>query len=96
MEPDKSTYVFVYGTLKPGCRNHKAYCDGLNFEAREATTDGKLFHFHELGYPAAKETSDSTIWGFLLIFRHSEIQLLSKLDELEGYDPNRPSSENGY
>jgi gamma-glutamylcyclotransferase (GGCT)/AIG2-like uncharacterized protein YtfP len=96
MGSDKRTYVFAYGTLKPGGRYHKSYCCGFNFEVQVATIEGKLFYFPKLGYPAAMEASDSSIRGCLFNFRNSEFEVLSKLDELEGYDPNRHANTNEY
>lgn len=40
--------LFVYGTLKRGCRNHRAFCQGF-VEVREATVRGRLYEGP--GYP---------------------------------------------
>ena len=90
------TLVFVYGTLKPGGYYHKTYCGEFFFEAQEATIRGSLFDFPQLVYPGAVEDQNGVIRGFLLKFRHPQEVVLSKLDHLEGYDPNRLPEENEY
>ena len=40
--------LFVYGTLRLGCRNHHAFCRGF-VEIQEATVRGRLYEGH--GYP---------------------------------------------
>ena len=40
--------LFVYGTLKRGCRNHQAFCRGV-VEVREASVQGRLYEGP--GYP---------------------------------------------
>ena len=96
MRSKNNAHVFIYGTLKPDGLYHKDYCGGFNLEAQEATTAGKLFDSPELGYPGAMEASDGTIRGYLLTFDASEIEVLSKLDVLEGYIANNHPGENEY
>jgi gamma-glutamylcyclotransferase (GGCT)/AIG2-like uncharacterized protein YtfP len=96
MTAAKITQVFVYGTLKPGGRYHRAYCGGFAFEIEKAATYGQLFDFPELGYPGAIENSDHSIQGCLISFKHFPDEVLPKLDKLEGFDPNRPAGQNEY
>lgn len=96
MRSKNNAHVFIYGTLKPGGLYHKDYCGGFNLKEQEAPTAGKLFDFPELGYPSAMEASDGTIRGYLLTFDASEIEVLSKLDVLEGYIANNHPGENEY
>lgn len=84
--------VFVYGTLKPGESNYQRFCVGKVIEEVKAIAFGQLFDL-SLGYPGMT-IGKSPIQGFVLTFADAEI--LSILDELEDYDPNRPETENEY
>ena len=84
--------VFVYGSLKPGEVNYLRYCEGKVLEEKPAIAFGKLFDL-PLGYPAMTP-GESLVHGFLLTFTDSTI--LSILDELEDYNPNRILEENEY
>lgn len=96
MAPEVTTSVFVYGTLKPGGHYHEAYCGGFQLEATDGYIQGRLFHFPDLGYPGALESVTDKIYGVLLTFNHEKDLVLSKLDQLEGYDPARPAEDNEY
>ena len=85
------TKVFVYGTLKPGELYHAQYCKGM-VGSCEAIVQGKLFDL-SLGYPAMTLGND-WVYGVLLTFATSNI--LSRLDQLEDFDPDRPATENDY
>ena len=84
--------IFVYGTLKPGETNYQRYCAGKVVEAKRAIAFGQLFDL-PLGYPAMT-LGDSPVQGFLLTF--ADPNVLSILDELEDYDPQRLPEENEY
>ncbi|MGH8002702.1 MAG: gamma-glutamylcyclotransferase family protein [Brasilonema sp.] len=84
--------VFVYGTLKPGEDNYSRYCAGKVVNTTRAIARGKLFAL-PMGYPAMT-LGDSAVHGYLLSFTHPRV--LTALDELEDYDPNRAASENLY
>lgn len=84
--------IFVYGTLKPGEVNYQRYCGGKVIEEKPAIALGKLFSL-TLGYPAMTP-GESIVHGFLLTFTDSTI--LTILDELEDYNPNRIPEENEY
>ncbi len=84
--------VFVYGTLKPGEVNYQRYCAGKVREEKSAIAFGNLFNL-PLGYPAMTP-GESIVRGFLLTFTDSTI--LTILDELEDYKPNRIPEENEY
>jgi gamma-glutamylcyclotransferase (GGCT)/AIG2-like uncharacterized protein YtfP len=90
------SHVFVYGTLKPGEFYHDRYCGPFKFVAEEAFISGRLFDFPQLGYPGALEGDGSRIRGVILRFSHTEREVLSKLDELEGYDPDKAEELNEY
>ena len=86
--------VFVYGTLKPGGRYHAAYCREHLLEAVPAIAPGILYHLpHPHHYPAMTQ-GDRPVRGFLLRFSNNTV--LSKLDALEDYDPNRATKDNLY
>lgn len=84
--------VFVYGTLKPGEVNYQRYCVGQVLEEVEAIAFGQLFDLI-LGYPGMT-AGESPIQGFVLTF--TDAAILSILDELEDYQPDRPETENEY
>ncbi len=84
--------VFVYGTLKPGEANFKPYCEGKVSDITPAYTYGHLYAL-KVGYPGMT-TGDTKVKGVLLTL--SEESVLSAIDDLEDYDPNRPPEENMY
>ena len=84
--------VFVYGTLKPGEANYEFYCASDVVEAKKAWVRGELYSLPQ-GYPAMT-TGNDKVYGYLLSFNNSEV--LSSLDELEDYQPQRPSKDNLY
>lgn len=84
--------VFVYGTLKPGEINFAAYCQSRGCEATPAMVFGRLYSL-PLGYPAIT-AGDLPVYGFLLSF--PDATALAELDQLEDYDPTRPSEQNEY
>jgi gamma-glutamylcyclotransferase (GGCT)/AIG2-like uncharacterized protein YtfP len=90
--------VFVYGTLKPGGRYHRRYCQGYLNEAVPAQVKGRLYDFPQLGYPAMT-AGDDWVKGYLLLFRqHAAIceDILRRLDELEGYTSENAAVDNDY
>lgn len=84
--------VFVYGTLKPGEANYQHFCAGKVLKAKRAIAFGQLFAL-PFGYPAMIAGKDR-VQGFLLSFPDETV--LSELDWLEDYQPNRPAEENEY
>lgn len=89
--------VFVYGTLKPGGKYHKVYCEALAPEAIPAWIPGRLYHLPAYGYPAVGEGEDR-VQGYVLRFGDhvDAAALLADLDELEIYDPALPLEDNMY
>lgn len=85
--------VFVYGTLKPGERNYQAYCADKVVEVQEAIAYGKLFAL-PFGYPAAIFPENYLVRGYVLSFLDPTV--LTALDELEDYHPDRLASQNDY
>ncbi len=84
--------VFVYGTLKPGEANYEFYCGSEVVETKKAWTRGELYSLPQ-GYPAMT-TGNDKVYGYLLSFNNPDV--LSSLDELEDYNPQRPDKENLY
>jgi gamma-glutamylcyclotransferase (GGCT)/AIG2-like uncharacterized protein YtfP len=84
--------VFVYGTLKPGERYYSQYCQGRVVESCAAIAYGHLYDL-PFGYPAMI-SGDRPIQGYVLTF--ADATTWHDLDELEDYNPNRPSEENEY
>lgn len=85
--------VFVYGTLKPGGHYWPEFCEGKIGEPLPAKIHGELYDLH-VGYPGLLLRGESWVQGYLLTFKTEKDFL--RLDDLEGYDPNRPYSENEY
>jgi gamma-glutamylcyclotransferase (GGCT)/AIG2-like uncharacterized protein YtfP len=84
--------VFVYGTLKPGGFYFSQYCEGRVVECCEAIAQGDLFDL-PIGYPAMT-AGNGWVQGYVLTFNDPTV--LIELDELEGYDPSCPATENEY
>lgn len=85
-------HVFVYGTLKPGEFYYQHYRLQGQVLDQPAIALGQLYAL-PVGYPAMTAGA-GVVQGFVLSFRHLEI--LSSLDQLEGYHPHRPVQENEY
>jgi gamma-glutamylcyclotransferase (GGCT)/AIG2-like uncharacterized protein YtfP len=83
--------VFVYGTLKPGGKYYKIYCEGKIVQEVKCWVKGRLFAL-PLGYPAMTK-GDNQVFGYLLTF--ALVKDLANLDKLEGYSgiPNSPLNE---
>ena len=86
------THVFVYGTLKPGECNYQNYCAERVVKVRQAIARGQLFAL-PLGYPAMT-VGEGIIQGVILSFPDDSI--LSDLDQLEDYQPDRLAAQNEY
>jgi len=84
--------VFVYGTLKPGERNYRRYCQGKVADACPAIAKGQLFAL-PAGYPAMTAGVED-VYGFVLTFPSTAV--LGDLDRLEDYDSLRPPEQNEY
>lgn len=93
---EHTTSVFVYGTLKPGGRYHEAYCGLFEFQQLEAMVNGRLYDFPKLGYPGAIESERHWIHGYRFTFSDPQETVLEKLDQLEGFKPDRPANLNEY
>ncbi len=85
--------VFVYGTLKPGGRYWPEFCEGKASDIRPAKVRGILYDLH-VGYPGLRLGGATWTQGYCLTFRNETD--LHRLDELEGYDPARPTDANEY
>lgn len=84
--------VFVYGTLKPGESNYRRYCEGRVVDSYPAIAYGQLFAL-PFGYPAMTE-GQGIVHGVVLSF--PDLSILSELDPLEDYHPQRHPEENEY
>lgn len=84
--------IFVYGTLKPGEINYQRYCAGKALMVRQAIAFGQLYDL-PFGYPAMTFGKDR-VQGFVLSF--ADVEILSHLDVLEDYNPQRPIEDNEY
>ena len=77
------TNVFVYGTLRDGGRLHR-YMQGATFVGK-ARVEGELF---SLGSFPGAEFGSSQTWVEGEIYRVTP-EILSRLDDLEGFHPDR-------
>ena len=84
--------VFVYGTLQPGECNYSRYCRDHVVQHVEAIAYGTLFDL-PMGYPAMT-AGNQPIYGSVLYMDNPSI--LPILDDLDDYDPERPSYKNEY
>ncbi len=87
--------VFVYGTLKPGGRYHRQYCDRALAQVVPAMTKGLLYDFPTWGYPAMV-SGEGWVKGCLLLFKGEAAvcnSILQGLDRLEGVDDGPPNLE---
>ena len=57
-KPTPLLRLFVYGTLKRGCRNHRSFCRGV-VETREASVRGRLYQGPE--YPILEVPEDDIL-----------------------------------
>ncbi len=85
--------VFVYGTLKPGAANFDDYCGSKVIASHRAYIHGELYDLPRLGYPAIIH-GDRQVHGYVLTF--ADPTVLTGLDELEDYDPQRSPRLNDY
>lgn len=85
--------VFVYGTLKPGGRYWREFCEGKVDEPIPTQIRGELYNLH-LGYPGLRLEGDNWVKGYIMNFKTEQDFL--RLDDLEGYESGRSYSENEY
>jgi len=82
---------FAYGTLLPGQPNYYIWRDGVKSIHKATLQNGRLYN---LGYyPMLVEEGSDVVFGALVAIHpeHYE-QVLRKVDELEGYDPDTPET----
>ncbi|MER5300009.1 gamma-glutamylcyclotransferase family protein [Streptomyces lasiicapitis] len=89
--PAEHLPVFVYGTLRPGERNHAAYLRGRITSTTPACLQHTLL-YDGPGYPYAVETTElALVHGDLITPIPAEYEsLLAALDHLEDYSPGDP------
>ena len=88
--------LFVYGSLQPGGQYWPDYCEHRVEQLCLASVRGLLYDL-PLGYPAmvAVESPESAwVQGYLLWLKSTKD--LFKIDQLEGYQTERPVIENEY
>lgn len=84
--------VFVYGTLKPGFSNWRHLLADAVPRPVPARIAGRLYHL-PAGHPAAGD-GDGWVHGYLLSL--PDDTLLARVDDLEGFHPDRPQHANRY
>ncbi|MFK4148263.1 gamma-glutamylcyclotransferase family protein [Streptomyces sp. NPDC004065] len=83
---------FVYGTLRPGERNHDGLLRGRVSAAHPARLHGAVL-YDGPGYPFLVEQPGGAVRGELLTAAAGEYaSLLDALDRLEGHVPGDPGS----
>ncbi|MFO7886715.1 MAG: gamma-glutamylcyclotransferase family protein [Eubacteriales bacterium] len=80
-----SRFLFVYGTLMKGCRNHK-YMKGKYLNKWNAYTKGKLYHLRDENYPALLQGNDR-VRGELYEIENLQ-EKIEDIDQLENYHKN--------
>ncbi|UQI49350.1 gamma-glutamylcyclotransferase [Streptomyces sp. HU2014] len=82
--------VFVYGTLRPGQRNHAAFLRGRTVGEEPARMRGAVL-FEGPGYPYAVPDATGEIFGDLVHLAADQHDgVLAALDRLEGSLPGGP------
>ncbi|MFJ5773230.1 gamma-glutamylcyclotransferase family protein [Streptomyces sp. NPDC093094] len=92
MTPDSPRRLpfFVYGTLRPGERNHDVLLRGRTRAEDPARLIGAVL-YDGPGYPYAVESAGGTVSGELVTARpEAYAELLAELDRLEEYVPADP------
>ncbi|MGB0289870.1 MAG: gamma-glutamylcyclotransferase family protein [Opitutales bacterium] len=85
--------VFVYGTLKPGGRYWKRFCEGKVQRATPARIRGQLYDLG-CGYPGAVFNEQGWIEG--CVHEFIEAADFAAVDELEGFVEGRSRDINEY
>lgn len=81
---------FVYGTLRPGERNHDLFLRGRVLSEEPGRLPGVRL-YEGPGYPYAVEEPGGVVAGELVTARPEAYEeLLAELDRLEGYLPGGP------
>jgi gamma-glutamylcyclotransferase (GGCT)/AIG2-like uncharacterized protein YtfP len=83
---DGQFHVFVYGTLKPGGRAYRRFCEPSVLAMATARAPGRLYEL-SMGYPAMTLEA-GWVQGMRLTFDDPEA--LKAMDEFEDYYPNHP------
>lgn len=89
----ESLKVFAYGTLKPGGHYWPEFCEGKVVAQTPAKIRGELYDLH-VGYPGLRLRGEDWVYGYVLVLKDEAA--LARLDDLEGYVPNRPEDQNEY
>lgn len=85
-----TTPFFVYGTLRPGERNHDLFLRGRT-ESEEPGRMRGVVLYEGPGYPYAVEEPGGVVSGELVTARQGAYgELLAALDQLEEYVPGDP------
>ena len=87
--------LFVYGSLQPGGQYWPDYCEQRVEQLCSACVRGLLYDL-PLGYPAlvaAGSPHANWVQGFLWLKLSKD---LFKIDQLEGYQPERSAIDNEY
>ncbi|MEU6809668.1 gamma-glutamylcyclotransferase family protein [Streptomyces sp. NPDC046831] len=83
--------LFVYGTLRPGERNHGVFLGGRTRLVGPGLLDGAVL-YDGPGHPYAVEEPGGVVHGELLTAPPEAYEeLLAGLDRLEGYVPGDPA-----
>lgn len=82
------SYLFAYGTLKPGERAFADLCQPFAIATQSAQAPGRLYHL-PLGYPAMT-LEPGWVQGVLITFAGQ--MSLQAIDAFEEYYPDRPAA----
>lgn len=84
--------VFVYGTLRPGEKNHAAYLSGRSREEIPASVPGELYFVADGGYPYLAPGTGRVQGDLVFILPEHYARTLQALDDLEEYDPRNEAA----
>jgi gamma-glutamylcyclotransferase (GGCT)/AIG2-like uncharacterized protein YtfP len=80
--------VFVYGTLRPGQGNYQRLLAGKTVRESPAIANGLALYGRGFPY-AVPQPGARTVGNLITIKPHLYREVLTDLDQLEGYQPNR-------
>ncbi|WP_305043258.1 gamma-glutamylcyclotransferase family protein [Geoalkalibacter sp.] len=84
--------IFVYGTLRPGEKNYRAYLGGRTLAEIPASVRGELYFVEDGGYPYLVDGAGRVEGELVILVPEDYAQTLEMLDALEEYDPNNEAA----